>query len=79
MSDVEYNFAKNTIPSHYKFLIKKAEERAIATIDLSHMDKWFLKIISTGSAYVDEIEKINQNKDFSYEQKLQALKELYTK
>ena len=79
MSNVEYNFAKNTIPSHYKFLIKKAEERAIATVDLSHMDKWFLKIISTGSAYVDEIEKINQNKDFSYEQKLQALKELYTK
>lgn len=76
MSEIEYQFAKTTIPSQYKFLIKKAEERAIATIDLSCIGKDFLKIISTGSAYVDEIEKIN-NKDFSYEQKLKALLELY--
>lgn len=77
MSEEEYDFVINTIPSNYRFIIKKANERAIATIDLKHIGKTNLKIISTGSAYVEEIEKIN-NKNICYQEKLNEIKKLYS-
>lgn len=76
LSKEEYEFAKNTIPSMYQVLIKKAEERAIASLDLSSIGKTYLKIISTGKAYVEELEKINKLKA-DYETKFQKILELY--
>ena len=76
LSKEEYEFAKNTIPSMYQVLIKKAEERAIASLDLSSIGKTYLKIISTGKAYVEELEKINKL-EVDYKTKFQKILELY--
>lgn len=77
LSQEEFEFVKTTLPNEYQFLVKKSSEKAIATIDLSYMDKKFLKIISTGRSYVESIENINSNKNLTYEQKLNKLYELY--
>lgn len=76
LSKEEYEFAKNTIPSMYQVLIKKAEERAITSLDLSSIGKTYLKIISTGKAYVEKLEEINKLNS-SYEAKFQKILELY--
>lgn len=76
LSKEEYEFAKNTIPSMYQVLIKKAEERAIASLDLSSIGKTYLKIISTGKAYVEELEKINKL-EVDYKTKFQKILKLY--
>ncbi|MBZ7978541.1 VirB3 family type IV secretion system protein [Campylobacter sp. RM12642] len=76
LSKEEYEFAKNTIPSMYQVLIKKAEERAIVSLDLSSIGKTYLKIISTGKAYVEKLEKINKL-EVDYKTKFQKILELY--
>ena len=77
LTQEEYLFAKNTLPSEYKFLIKKADERSIANINLSSVGKFYLKTLSTGKVYVEAIEAINKDINLTYEEKLKKLKELY--
>lgn len=79
LSKEEFEFVKNTIPSEYKFIIKKAEERAIATINLSSIGKVYLKILSTGKAYVEALEEINSDASLDYEARLERIKKIYEK
>lgn len=76
MSEMEYEFVKNTQPDDYLFLVKKGVDyRAIATIDLSHLGE-IVKILSTAKVYADELEKIN-NSSNTYNERYTAIKELY--
>lgn len=76
MSEMEYEFVKNTPPEDYLFLVKKGvDHRAIATIDLSHLGG-MVKILSTAKVHADELEKIN-NSTNTYEERYKAMKELY--
>ena len=76
MSEMEYEFVKNTPPEDYLFLVKKGvDHRTIATIDLSHLGG-MVKILSTAKVYADELEKIN-NSTNTYEELYKAMKELY--
>ena len=78
MTEEEFNFVKTTDPSAYQFMIKKGiNERTIASIDLSRMSRTNLKILSTASQYIDDIESINKNPNLRYKEKLTALMELY--
>ena len=77
LTQEEYLFAKNTLPNEYKFLIKKADERSIANINLGNVGKFYLKTLSTGKVYVEAIEAINKDINLTYEEKLKKLKELY--
>lgn len=77
MTEEEYEFVVTADPSKYLFLVKQNEKRAIAKIDLSHVGRTFLKILSTESSYIDDLEKINSD-DCSYDEKLQKIKKLYS-
>ena len=77
LTQEEYEFAINTDPAAYRFLIKKANERAVASINLSHVGRTNLKILSTTKGYIESIEKINKDKNLNYEQRLHSLKKLY--
>lgn len=78
MTKEEYAFVKQTDPKLYRFIVKKGvSDRVIATIDMSGIDKTTLKLLSTEKAYVQKIQAINDNKEYSYEDKYLALKELY--
>ncbi len=76
LSEEEFEFVKSTIPSTYKFIIKKAEEKAIVSIDLSNISKEYLKIMSTDSQYIDSLLNI-QKQNLGYKKQLQKIKELY--
>ena len=77
LTQEEYEFAINTDPAAYRFLIKKANERAVASINLAHVGRTNLKILSTTKGYIESIEKINKDKNLNYEQRLHSLKKLY--
>ena len=77
LSDEAYYFAKETNKLDYLFLtIKDQTHKAIATMDLSFLDKRILKILSTGKAYVNPIEEILK-KNLSPEENLKELYALY--
>jgi len=73
----EYQTIKEIDPSTYQFLIKKYEERVMATLDLSSVAPEYINILSTSKAYVDSIEEIFSDQHKSYEEKLEELKSLY--
>lgn len=77
LSEEAYYFAKETNKLDYLFLtIKDQTHKAIATMDLSFLDKRILKILSTGKAYVNPIEEILK-KNLSPEENLKELYALY--
>lgn len=73
----EYQTIKNIDPSTYQFLIKKHDEKVLATLDLSSVDEEYIKILSTSKPYVDDIEKIFSDESKPYKTKLNELKSLY--
>jgi len=73
----EYLTIKNIDPGTYQFLIKKYNERVIATLDLSSVKPETIKILSTSKAYVDSIEDIFNDSSKTYKEKLNELKSLY--
>lgn len=78
ISQEEYEFVKNVNPNLYKFLIKKnTGERSIASLDLDSIGRTNLSILSTGSTFVEEVEKIINDKTKAYDEKLENLKNLY--
>jgi len=73
----EYEMIKEIDPSTYQFLIKKYDERVMATLDLSSVAPEYINILSTSKAYVDSIEDIFSDSTKSYKDKLEELKSLY--
>jgi len=73
----EYLTIKNIDPGTYQFLVKKYDERVIATLDLSSVKPETIKILSTSKAYVDSIEDIFNDSSKTYKEKLNELKSLY--
>ncbi len=62
----EYEIIKNFDPTMRNFLIKKGKEKTIVTLDLSSLDEVDLKILSTGTSYVETIQAVfTSNKSFS--------------
>lgn len=76
-TEEEYLTIKNIDPSTYQFLIKKYDERVLATLDLSSVDPEIIRILSTSKAYVDTIEDIFNDSSKTYHEKLNELKSLY--
>jgi len=76
-TEEEYQTIKEIDPSTYQFLVKKHDERVIATLDLSSVASEYINILSTSKAYVDSIEDIFSDPNKSYEEKLEKLKSLY--
>ncbi|WP_104722721.1 VirB4 family type IV secretion/conjugal transfer ATPase [Helicobacter mesocricetorum] len=72
----EYRIIKGFNPAKRQFLIKRQDEKVIATLDLSSLGSENLKILSTGTASIDTIEKIFAQ-DKSLDQKVKELKEFY--
>ena len=78
LSEEEFEFVKKVDPNKYKFLVRKnTGEKSIVSLDLSSVGKENLAILSTGSTFVDEVEKIINDKSKNYDEKLENLKNLY--
>ncbi|EOC6529125.1 VirB4 family type IV secretion/conjugal transfer ATPase [Campylobacter jejuni] len=77
LSEDEYHIIKGFKPSKRQFLVKRQDEKVICTLDLSSLGSENLKILSTGSAYIDTIEKIFSQEDKTLDEKIEELKEAY--
>lgn len=76
LSYEEYEIVKNF--KNRQFLIKRQGESVIAMLDLQSLGKENLMILSTGSTYIELVDKIfSQNK--SLQEKVSELKEIYRK
>lgn len=77
LTQEEYEIIRDFQPVKRQFLVKRQDEKVIATLDLSTLGKENLMILSTGSAYIDTIENIfaQENKDLNT--KIKELKEVY--
>ncbi len=73
----EYMIIKSFKPSKRQFLIKRQDEKVICTLDLSSLGNENLKILSTGTAHIDTIEKIFSQENKSLDEKVLELKEFY--
>ena len=73
----EYMIIKGFDPAKRQFLVKRQDEKAICTLDLSSLGNENLKILSTGTTYIDTIEKIFAQEDKSLDEKVAELKEFY--
>lgn len=76
LTNEEYEFIKNTNPITRQFLVKRQDEKAICTLDLSSLGKENLKILSTSSEHIENIEKIF-NQDKTHEVKVNELQKYY--
>lgn len=77
LSKEVYEFVKTTMKTDYKFLtIKDQRFKTISTMDLSFLDKKYLKILSTGKAYTEPLEQI-LDKKLPYLEQLQEIYRLY--
>lgn len=77
LSREEYEIIKSFIPTNRQFLVKRQDEKVIAKLDLSSIGKENLMILSTGTAYVDVIDKIFNQENKSLDEKINELKEIY--
>lgn len=77
LSKEEYEIIKSFIPTNRQFLVKRQDEKVIAKLDLSSIGKENLMILSTGTAYVDVIDKIFSQENKSLNEKINELKEIY--
>lgn len=73
----EYMIIKGFKPSKRQFLIKRQDEKVICTLDLSSLGNENLKILSTGTAHIDTIEKIFSQESKNLDEKVAELKEFY--
>ncbi|EPF8463804.1 VirB3 family type IV secretion system protein [Campylobacter coli] len=73
----EYMIIKGFNPAKRQFLIKRQDEKVICTLDLSSLGSENLKILSTGTAHIDTIEKIFSQENKSLDEKVLELKEFY--
>ncbi len=73
----EYMIIKGFNPVKRQFLIKRQDEKVICTLDLSSLGSENLKILSTGTAHIDTIEKIFSQENKSLDEKVLELKEFY--
>lgn len=73
----EYMIIKGFKPSKRQFLIKRQDEKVICTLDLSSLGNENLKILSTGIAHIDIIEKIFSQENKNLDEKVAELKEFY--
>jgi len=79
MSEEEYEFVKTTDPALRYFMLRKgADQRTIVTLDLSGIDRTDLALLSTPSAFVDKIQKINES-NLPYEEMYKELRAVYAK
>lgn len=76
LTQEEYEIIRDFQPVKRQFLVKRQDEKVIATLDLSTLGKENLMILSTGSAYIDTIEKIF-SQDIDLDSKISQLKEVY--
>ena len=76
LSEEEFEIIKDFVPSKRQFLVKRQDEKVIATLDLSSLGKENLMILSTGASYVDTLDKIFA-KNISLDEKIKELKEVY--
>jgi len=79
LSIEEYEIIRDFIPTNRQFLIKRQDEKLIATLDLSTLGKENLMILSTGSAYVNKLDYIFSQNNKSLDEKVRELKEIYKK
>lgn len=73
----EFMIIKGFNPAKRQFLIKRQDEKVICTLDLSSLGSENLKILSTGTSYIDTIEKIFSQENKSLDEKVKELKEFY--
>lgn len=73
----EFKKIKEFNPDAYQFLIKRGKENVIASLDLSSIGDENIKILSTGSAYVDDIKRIMNNDKKSLNERIENLKNFY--
>ncbi len=76
-TEKEFNIITNFNPASYQFLIKKSDESVIASLDLSTLGNENIKILSTGEVYVNDIERIFNQKNKSLDEKVKELQEFY--
>ena len=77
LSKEEYEIIKAFIPTNRQFLVKRQDEKVIATLDLSSVGKENLMILSTGASYIDTIDKIFSQEDKTLHEKIKELKDVY--
>lgn len=73
----EYQIIKDFQPAKRELLVKRQDESVIAKLDLSSLGKENLMVLSTGSSYIDTIEKIFSQSDKTLEEKTKELKQFY--
>lgn len=73
----EYEIIKSFNPANRQFLVKRQDEKTIATLDLSSLGKENLMILSTGTKHIDTIEKIFSQENKTLNQKVKELKDVY--
>ena len=73
----EFKKIKEFNPDAYQFLIKRGKENVIASLDLTSIGDENIKILSTGSAYVDDIKRIMNDDKKSLNTRIEDLKNFY--
>ncbi len=76
-TEQEFNEIKKFRKEEYKCLIKRSDEAVIASLDLSSLGVENLKILSTGEAYVNEVERIFNQGHLELEEKVKQLQKFY--
>lgn len=77
LSEDEYQIIRDFIPTNRQFLVKRQEEKVIATLDLSTLGKENLMILSTGSAYIDTVDRVFSQENKNIDEKINELKAIY--
>lgn len=76
-TEKEFQRIKSFNPDQYQFLIKKSKESVVCSLDLSSIGDELIKILSTGTAYVDEIKMIMEDDSINLEERIEKLKTFY--
>lgn len=77
LSEDEFLTIKNFIPATRQFFIKRSNERVICTLDLKSLGDENLKILSTGTTYIELVETIFSQTNKSLEEKVSELQSAY--
>lgn len=75
-SESEYLRVKGFDKTNYNFLVKRDEESIVTSLDLSNMDSFFIKALSTDETDVESIQKIFKQ-DITLEEKIEQLKQYF--
>ncbi|EAK5966615.1 type IV secretion system protein VirB4, partial [Campylobacter lari] len=77
LSKDEFLIVKNFAPHKRQFLVKRQDEAVVCSLDLSSLGKENLKILSTGTSYIEKIENIFNQENKTLEEKINELKTFY--